>query len=263
MSAPAAAAITVAGTAAGLSDDELLAAYAWDFPSGRADGPLFRFNFVASVDGAAALDGRSGGLGDGADSRVFALLRQTADVILVGAGTVRAEGYSGELLAPDSQSWRGAHGMTAHPGLAIVSGSLDLDPDSALFREAPVRPLLLTAATAPAGRRAALERVADVVVAGERTVEPDQAARALAGRGFLRVLCEGGPQLLGSFQAADLVDELCLTVSPLLTAGTATRITAGTPEMTPHRMELVHVLRGGDTLLLRYGRAGAGTTGSS
>ncbi|GAA3288136.1 pyrimidine reductase family protein [Arthrobacter citreus] len=256
MTAPVAAAITAAGCGAELSDDELLDAYAWDFPCLRGEGPRFRFNFVASVDGAAALDGRSGGLGDGADNRVFALLRQTADVILVGAGTVRAEGYSGELLAPSRQSWRVGQDRTAHPALAIVSGSLDLDPDSALFREAPVRPLLLTAATAPEERRAALERVADVVVAGERTVEPEQAARALADRGFHRVLCEGGPQLFGSFQAAGLVDELCLTVSPLLTAGTATRITAGTRELAPHRLSLVQVLRGGDTLLLRYGRAG-------
>ena len=163
MSAPAAAAITALASGELLSDDELLAAYAWDFPAGRADGPLARFNFVASVDGAAALDGRSGGLGDGADSRVFGLLRQTADVILVGAGTVRAEGYSGDLLAQEGQLRRTALGMPAHPGLAIVSGSLDLDPDSALFRDAPVRPLLLTSAAAPAERRAALERVADVV----------------------------------------------------------------------------------------------------
>lgn len=256
MSTPAAAAITAAASGEQLSDEQLLAAYAWDFASGRTGGPLFRFNFVASVDGAAALDGRSGGLGDGADSRVFGLLRQTADVILVGAGTVRAEGYSGELLAPAAQLWRAGHDMTAHPGLAIVSGSLDLDPDSALFRDAPVRPLLLTAATAPEERRAALEPVADVVVAGERTVEPEQAAQVLKDRGFHRVLCEGGPQLFGSFQAAGMVDELCMTVSPLLTAGTGTRITAGTPEMVPHRLSLVHVLRGGDTLLLRYGRAG-------
>ena len=261
--------ITAAGPGPELSDDQLLAAYAWDdddddgddgvLPAGR---PLFRFNFITSVDGAATLDGRSGGLGDGADRRVFGLLRRTADVVLVGAGTVRAEGYAGELLDAAGQSWRAAAGVPAHPGLAVVSGSLDLDPDSDLFREAPVRPLLLTSAAAPADRRAALERVADVVTAGERSVEPEQAARVLAERGFRRVLGEGGPQLFGAFQAAGLADELCLTVSPLLTAGNATRITAGTPEIGPHRLELVHVLRGGNTLLLRYrSRSGAGRAG--
>ena len=250
--------ITSAGPETELSDEQLMAAYVWDDSAVPTRRPFFRFNFVASADGAAALDGRSGGLGDGADHRVFELLRQTADVILVGAGTVRAEGYSGELLAPAGQLWRAGRGMASHPGLAIVSGSLDLDPDSALFREAPVRPLLLTAAAAPAERRTALAGVADVVVAGERTVEPEQAARVLAGRGFHRVLCEGGPQLFGSFQAAGMVDELCLTVSPLLTPGTAPRITGGTPEIAPHRLNLVHVLRGGDTLLLRYADGGAG-----
>ena len=75
----------------------------------------------------------------------------------------------------------------------------------------------------------------------------------LAERGYQRVLCEGGPALFGSFQAAGLVDELCLTVSPLAAAGNALRITAGAPEtLPPRRLELVHVLRGGDTLLLRY-----------
>ena len=249
--------ITGAGFTAELTDDELLAAYAWDDVAATLSGrPLFRFNFVTSIDGAASLAGRSGGLGDGADHRVFALLRRTCDVILVGAGTVRAEGYSGELLDAPGQSWRAARGVPAHPGLALVSGSLDLDPDSPLFRQAPVRPLVLTSAAAPESRRTALAAVADVVVAGERSVEPDQVALVLADRGYRRVLCEGGPKVFGSFQAAGLVDDLCLTVSPLLTAGTATRITAGTPEIAPHRLELAQVLRGGDTLLLRYRSVG-------
>lgn len=252
-------AITAAGSAAELGDDELMAAYAWDVPPTRPGRPHIRFNFVASADGAAAIDGRSGALGDGADHRVFELLRQTADVILVGAGTVRAEGYAGELLGAESRAWRGSRGMPAHPGLAIVSGTLDLDPDAPLFEQAPVRPLILTAAAAPADRRAALERVADVVPAGERTVEPKQAAAVLAQHGFHRVLCEGGPRLFGSFQTAGLVDDLCLTVSPLMAAGSALRITAGAPEaVLPRRLELAHVLRGGDTLLLRYRSAGQG-----
>lgn len=247
--------ITAAGSAGELSDDELLSAYAWDRPEAAPGRPYVRFNFVTSADGAAAVNGRSGALGDGADHRVFELLRRTADVILVGAGTVRAEGYAGELLDAESQSWRIARGMTSHPAVAIVSGRLDLDPDGPFFQQAPVRPLILTAATATAAaeRRVALERVADVVVAGEQAVEPAQAAALLAERGFARVLCEGGPQLFGSFQAAGLVDELCLTVSPLLAAGSALRITAGAPEaVPPQRLELAQVLRGGDTLLLRY-----------
>lgn len=252
------AVITVPGSPEGLSDEQLLDAYAWDEGPLRTDRPVFRFNFVASADGAAAVDGRSGGLGDDADHRVFELLRRTCGAVLVGAGTVRAEGYAGRLIDTGSLAWRAANGLPAHPGLAIVSGTLDLDPLSPLFTQTPVRPLILTTAIAPPERRSALERVADVAVAGARTVEPEQAARVLAERGFHRVLCEGGPHLFGTFQAAGLVDGLCLTLSPVMTAGNATRITAGTPELPPRRMELAHVLRSGDTLLLRYRTAGPG-----
>ncbi|MBD8043793.1 pyrimidine reductase family protein [Arthrobacter sp. Sa2BUA2] len=244
--------IAFPGGSGPLSDDQLLAAYAWDEETPGRQRPVFRFNFVVSADGAAAVDGRSGGLGDDADRRVFALLRRTCDAVLVGAGTVRTEGYAGDLVGAGTRAWRAERNMQPHPGLVIVSGTLDLDPDSPLFSQAPVRPLLLTAAIAPPGRRKALEKVADVAVAGARTVEPDQAARVLAERGFDRVLCEGGPHLFGAFQAAGLVDGLCLTLSAVTTAGTAPRITAGAPEMTPRPLELAHVLRSGDTLLLRY-----------
>jgi len=243
--------ITAAGSERALGDADLLAAYGWDHPahSGR---PVFRFNFVASADGAVAWNGRSGELGDDADRRLFALLRSTAQVILVGAGTVRSEGYAGDLVSAQTRSWRTEQGLAAHPGVAVVSAALDLDPGSAFFTEAPVKPLVLTAAAAPRGRLAALEKVADVVVAGADTVEPALAARALAQRGWLRVLCEGGPRLFGSFQAAGLVDELCLTLSPVLAAGSSGRISAGTPEVQLARLRLQHVLRAGDTLLLRY-----------
>ncbi len=243
--------ITAAGSARELDDGELLAAYGWDRAAEPAR-PYFRFNFVASVDGAVSWNGRSGELGDDADRRLFGLLRSTAQVILVGAGTVRAEGYAGELVSAQTRSWRTRQGLPAHPGIAVVSASLDLDPESGFFAAAPVKPLVLTTAAAPAGRRAALEEVADVVVAGARTVEPGLAARALARRGAFRVLCEGGPTLFGSFQAAGLVDELCLTLSPVLAAGSSSRISAGTPELGLARLRLRHVLRSGDTLLLRY-----------
>lgn len=244
--------ITGPGGTGTLSTGQLLEAYAWDEMAPFTDRPVFRFNFVTSADGAAAVGGRSGGLGDDADRLVFSLLRRTCDAVLVGAGTVRAEGYAGNLVDPDSRAWRAARKLPPHPGLAIVSGTLDLDPGSELFAQAPVRPLILTTATAPPERRQALEQVADVAVAGARTVEPEQVASVLAGRGFRRILGEGGPHVFGTFQAAGLVDGLCLTLAAVTTAGNATRITAGTPELEPRRMELAHVLRSGDTLLLRY-----------
>lgn len=249
--------ITAAGSDVQLSEGQLLEAYAWP-PERPDERPRFRFNFVASVDGAVSWQGRSGALGDDADRRVFALLRSTADVILVGAGTVRSEGYAGELLPPQTQSLRTAQGYPPHPGVAVVSGSLDLDPRSDFFTAAPVRPLVITAAAASSARRAALERVADVAVAGARTVEPALAAEVLAERGYKRVLCEGGPHLFGTFQSAGLVDELCLTLSPAFAPGTAGRITSGTPEEPLQRLLLHHVLRSQNTLLLRYAASDPG-----
>lgn len=245
------AAITAAGSNTELDDAQLLEVYAWDTLT-AAGRPCFRFNFIASVDGAVSFNGRSGELGDGADRRVFELLRSTADTILVGAGTVRAEGYAGALLSARSRAWRTRRGLSAHPGIAVVSASLNLDPESDFFRQAPVRPVVITTAGAAESRGSALRGVADVVIAGDRSVEPARAAAELAERGHLRVLCEGGPQLFGSFQAAGLVDELCLTLAPVLAAGPAGRISAGAPEADLARLRLRHVLRSGDTLLLRY-----------
>ncbi|MBW4095991.1 MAG: hypothetical protein HIU81_11805, partial [Acidobacteria bacterium] len=114
-----------------LTDESLLAAY-----QPPQDQPWLSFNFVSSLDGAATVRGRSGGLGNDADQRIFKLLRCHADVILIGAQTVRVEGYTGELVDEAAQRWRERHGKPAHPPLAIVSGSLALDPTSELFTAA-------------------------------------------------------------------------------------------------------------------------------
>lgn len=217
----------------------------------RGADPLLRVNFVSSVDGAATRDGLSGGLGDAADRRYFELLRRVADVVLVGAGTVRAEGYGPMRVSDASAAWRQAKGLTPHPVFAIVSGSLDLDPGSRIFAEAPVRPIVVTTA---GNETAAFADAADVVEAGSGDhIDVAAAIAALRARGLDRILCEGGPQLFGSLLAADAVDELCVTVEPTLEAGDARRIAAGElPE--PRGLRLAHVLRSGSTLLLRYAR---------
>lgn len=193
----------------------------------RGPMPFVRFNFVGTADGASTHDGASGDLGGDADRRIFALLRRHADTILVGAGTVRAEGYAGELVDAAGRAWRRERGRPPHPGVAVVSGTLDLDPASAFFAQAPVRPLLLT--TAPAAERdaGAFADVADVVACGRDGVDPAVVLRELTRRGHRAVHSEGGPSLFGAFQAADLVDSLCLTLSPLLAGGTARRIAEG------------------------------------
>jgi riboflavin biosynthesis pyrimidine reductase len=231
---------------AGLDDEQLLAVYA-----PPADEPWLRMNFVSSLDGAVTHDGRSGGLGGPADHRVFVLLRRHADVVLVGAGTARIEGYGGMRLDDAAAAWRVDRGMPPHPAFALVSGRLDLDPASPIFSDAPVRPVVYTVAAAPAERRAALAAVADVVDAGETVVDPAHVRDDLIARGLGRIHGEGGPTLFGSFLVAGVVDELCLTLAPRLETGTAGRI-ANDPRPAPTDMALVSVLRGGGELLLRY-----------
>lgn len=240
------------GHAAELDDEALLAAY--PFPDGRS---WLRMNFVSSLDGAATRAGRSGGLGDAADRRLFELLRRAADVILLGAGTARTEGYGAMRLDDEAAAWRTEHGLAPQPVFALVTRRLDLDPGSPIFTEAPTRPIVYTTAGPPAvDRRAELEAVADVVDASDRTgsVSPRLLRADLEARGHLRIHSEGGPSLFGSFIAEGAVDELCLTLAPSLESGGARRI-ATAPTPSPTGMTLASVLRAGDELLLRYLRS--------
>jgi len=223
-------------------DDAALAAH-YAYP-GELGAPYVRVNFVTSADGAVTVDGRSGGLGSAADRRVFGLLRELADVVLVGAGTVRTEDYRGAR--------RPTRGRATPPPIAVVTGSADLDPGGRLFDDTAVAPLVLTTAAAPAGRRDRLTAAGADVALLDRLDGPALLGE-LARRGFLRVLCEGGPRLFGDLVAADAVDELCLTVAPVLAAGDAGRICAG-PAVAPRGMSLVGALSAGSELLLRYRR---------
>ncbi|HEU4427045.1 MAG TPA: pyrimidine reductase family protein [Pilimelia sp.] len=231
-----------------LDDDALADAYA------VGEGPNLRVNFVTSLDGAVELESFSAGLSGPADKRVFAVLRMLCDALLVGAGTLRHESYRAVRLSEERRAWRLDRGLPAYPILAVVSRRLALDPAQAAFADAPVRPIVFTCAKAPPQRRAAMSDVADVVVVGDTTVDVAAAVAELHRRGLRRTLCEGGPQLFGGLTAADLVDEICLTLSPLLAGPGAGRITAGAT--TPARpMSLRHVLAADDMLLLRYARA--------
>jgi riboflavin-specific deaminase-like protein len=232
-----------------LDDDTLAALYA----VADRSMPWLRVNFVSSIDGAATRSGLSGGLSSLADKRVFDVLRRLADAVMVGAGTVRSEGYGPMRLDARSARWREENGLPPHPVFVIVSGALRLDPASRVFTEAPVRPIVLTTTRAPRDSIDAMQRVADVVVCGDDGIDPDVAQRALLERELRQVLCEGGPTLFGSLLAADAVDELCLTISPTLEAGDAPRIARGAlPDY--RRMALEHALLAGESLLLRYTR---------
>jgi riboflavin biosynthesis pyrimidine reductase len=219
----------------------------------RNDYPTLRVNFVESIDGAATVDGLSGGLSGPGDKEIFASLRMVCDALVVGAGTIRAENYDALRLDEHSRAWRRDHGLPEFPLMVIVSGSLDLNPDQLIFSDAPVPPIVVTHAGATAARRAAIAEVAEVVTVGDDAVDLGAAVADLHARGATQLLCEGGPHLFGALIAADLVDELCLTVSPLLTGGSAGRISAGLPG--PARsMSLQHALTSDSMLFLRYVR---------
>jgi riboflavin biosynthesis pyrimidine reductase len=181
-------------------------------------------------------------------------LRVLCDVLLVGAGTIRAEGYGPIRLTDEQQQRRVAAGQQPLPRLGVLTGSLDVDLGGPVFTRATTRPLLLTTERAPQGRREEAAEVADVVVAGDSSVDLRTAVDTLAHRGLPRVLSEGGPHVLAQLFAADLVDELCLAVAPVITAGEELRITAGPPLEVPKKLELRQVLEEDDYLFLRYGR---------
>ena len=186
-----------------------------------------RANFVASADGAAYIDGLSGGLSSADDKRVFGILRVLADVILVGAGTARAEEYKPARRRDSLAALR--EGRPAAPPIALVTRTLGVNLSSPLFAEAPrdARTIVITCAASDADLRAETAKTADVIVAGDEAVDLPEAVAALAKRGLTRVLCEGGPTLFGDLSAAGLVDELRLSLSPTLAGPGAGRIISG------------------------------------
>lgn len=234
-----------------LTDDDLRALYA--YPE-LDQTPWVRVNFVSSLDGAATLDGMSEGLSSPGDKQVFGMLRELCDVVLVGAGTVREEGYRGVRTSERRRTARRARGQSDVPPVAVVTSRARIDPGSALFTDTSVPPIVLTTEDADPGRTRALESAgAEVLVVGEDRVDPAQALEALAQRGLLRVLCEGGPGLFGDLLVADLVDELCLTTAPLAVAGAAGRI-ARSAATAATRLQVAHVLDDDGALLTRWVR---------
>lgn len=215
-----------------------------------------RVNMVSSVDGAATLEGRVGTLTGPADQQLLVLLRALADVLIVGAGTIRAEGYGPLTVGVDLLPLREQAGQSAAPRLVVPTRSLDLDLGGAAFTEAVEPPLVVTTRRAPAERVRAAESVAEVVVLGDDVVDLTAMVDLLAERGVRRMLCEGGPALLAGLLAEDLVDELCLAVAPVVTCGAESRITAGPALAAPHHLGLAYVAEREDFLFLRYTRGG-------
>jgi riboflavin biosynthesis pyrimidine reductase len=222
-----------------------------DMPSveGR---PALRLNMIVSVDGGTSWNGVSGALGGPADKALFAVLRGLTDVILVASGTMQAERYGPANLPAPVQEARVARGQEPVPAIAVVSRSCDFDWSTPFFTEARARPVVVTVAAAPAERRERAAAVADVVVAGETDVDLHRAVEALAARGATAVLAEGGPTLNGALAQAGLLDELCVTLAPLLASGDAKRLISGSPLAQLDRLQLWSICDEDGYLFLRY-----------
>jgi riboflavin biosynthesis pyrimidine reductase len=213
-------------------------------------------HMVAGLDGCAAVKGRVGALSTAPDAELFGAMRTLADVVLVGAHTVRQEGYGPVQLALERAESRTERGLTANPPLAVVSRSLDLNWESRAFAEpAPEsRTMVVTCAAAPADRLDRAREVADVLVVGDESVDPGQLMTQLAKRGLQRVLCEGGPTLLAELVMADHLTELCLTIAPMM-GGDPLPVAVFPPGAELTDFTLQHVLRADDTVFMRYERA--------
>ncbi len=231
----------------GLLDDAGLdQAYAEESPD------FLRINFVTSADGAASLGGRAGGLGSATDQQVLRLLRDRSDGIMVGAGTARAESYRALRDEPTRSAARTARGLSRVPPLILVTQRLTVDPTEPIIAKAVAPTVIVTCAGSDPERRAALQAVTPVIVAGEDTVDLAAARTSLAERGLRRLVCEGGPTLFATALAAGIVDELCLTVSPMLTGPGAGRIVDSSVQIDPVRLRLRHLLEEDGYLFLRY-----------
>lgn len=212
----------------GVMDSEALA-LAYAYPHLSPGQIWVRANFISTLDGAAAGDdGRSGSINTGADREVFGLLRALSDMVLVGAGTARAEGYRRATVRAPWLHLR--RDRPAHPTTAVVSRSGDVPAGLSQAREDSGEVLLVTCEDAGAAAidlaRAMLGED-NVIVAGGESVDLPATLDALARRGLRRILCEGGPHLMGDLTASGRLDELCLTIAPTLVGGDHPRITAG------------------------------------
>jgi riboflavin biosynthesis pyrimidine reductase len=217
-----------------------------------------RGNMIASLDGGATdQKGTTGGLAGPGDRALFGLMRHAADVILVGAATVRMENYSGAQMSIAERQARQRRGQAEVPPIAVVTQTGEFHHDAKLFTRTEVPPLILTCAQTVTDIRRRLGSLAEVIDASGREsdmVDSATVLKILAERQLYRVLTEGGPQLLSELIEDDLLDELCLTVAPVLVGGVARRIATGPGEVHT-TMRRTHVLTDDEGYLYtRYAR---------
>lgn len=228
-----------------------------------ADRPFMYINMVASLDGRAQIGGSSAGLGSSVDQAILRRLRARADCVLLGAGTVAVDAVYAPLAA-DLVAARRRRGQVDQPLWAIVTASGNLPADAAVIVRPERRPVIFVAARTPSDRQVALAEHADVVVSGASRPDPVEIARVLRQRyGCELILAEGGPTLNRSLLAANVVDELFLTVAPKLVGGPGKTIVDG-GQLGPAglRLDLVSIYEHAGELFVRYRITQGATTGA-
>ncbi|MBI3977592.1 MAG: dihydrofolate reductase family protein [Chloroflexi bacterium] len=222
--------------------------------------PSVALNMVTTVDGKAAIGGRASAIGSAVDHLAMRKIRAAAHCVLLGAGTLRAEGVD-PRVPPELGGRRIARGLPAQPIAAIVSASGDLPLNRRLFRLSEIERLVITSAALPADRRHELERYATVLAIGEPEVDL-RAALGLLQQAFgvQRLVAEGGPRLNDALLRADLVDELFWTIAPAIVSGTGPTMVVGEerPPDQVRRATLVSAFVHESELFLRYRLVGVG-----
>ena len=212
--------------------------------------PWVMLNIVESIDGATAIDGGASGLNDADDRQLFLALRAVADIVMNGAETIRAENLGPVKLSQDMKRHRLEAGMQDPPTMVVLSRSLTLDPGLRIFSDPERRPKIITSTDVDPQRQEALEDVADIVQIEK--LDGTSIIDALGGAAV--VLCEGGPTVNSQLIQDGVVDEVNLTISPVLALGDSKRVASGSTSATPTKMRLDRRLLGDRSLFLRFVR---------
>jgi riboflavin-specific deaminase-like protein len=212
------------------------------------DRPYLVLNFATTLDGRAAIDGRSGSIGSEADTEMLQRLRTRVDAVMIGAGTMRAERYGRMVSDPDLRASRESTGLAHDPLAVIVSNRLELPWDAGLFTSGGGEVVIFTASE----QQPPETETPVTVVRHPEGVELDTALGWLLGeRGIRSVLCEGGPTLHGRLREGGIADELFLTIAPKIAGGEGPRVLEGAlPDV--DRVELAWLLDSDGELFARY-----------
>jgi riboflavin biosynthesis pyrimidine reductase len=230
-------------------DVDILDAFAWE-PT-RETG--VRVGMVMSVDGSASdEDGWTSGLGGSVDKQVVQVLRAHSDGILVGAGSIRTAKYPPHRLRGTFLSYRTAAGAPRPSPLVVVTGTLRLNWSLPVFTRAAAPTIVLTSAAALALAEGSMRFAGDVLVAGAERVDLRLGLELLRQRyGMKKLLCEGGPRLAAAMFDRGLVEELCLSLAPVLLPGSLRGIVQGLSQR--HSLVVRAAYEDGGEIFVRYG----------